>query len=315
MKKAKFADKITDLVEETLVSMGQSDPFTVYDNLDDEFSFTLEHDVSHRTINYDLEEIYHTKQEEDVKVKDLYRIHVKGRVEGFVNECLELMRSGRYGEIPEEDHEEDDEYDDEEDYYDDDVEEEDEDEIFNRDFEVSGSFDDEPSEDLGESFYDNDAAFDSDMIFSDQSTGMDYAVFEEKKDEKFLNGVKITPAKDVLPAFLREERFSDCVFVEYSRDKARISAYQMDEDVFEAIKDQLNGKEPYVVLLDDFHLMCVVDDPAYLQIMLKKMTESGVNIKDDEVYRYDSGSLTHVFSPDGRQINGIVEEVDMDDLR
>ncbi len=304
MKKAKFADKITDLVEDTLVSMGQSDPFTVYDNLDDEFSFTLEHDITHRTMNYDLREIYRTKQEEDIKVKDLYKDHVKSRVEDFVERSLEVARAERY----ENNHEDyDDDFEDEEDEYEDDdsrpfededYDDEDYDALLDKEEEIFRSLEEEHP----------------DYVVNTGDPFMGYAVFgndKEQTEEKSSNipdGIKISLAKDILPAFLRDdEKFSECVFVVFSKDIER-SSYSLDPAVYEQVKDKLSGKDSYIAVLDDNHLMCVAGEKAdYLRTMLIDMKDAGVNIKDPEIYYFEDGALAHVFNPDGRQM------VDIDD--
>ena len=140
MKKSKYADKIVDLIEDTLVDLGHSDDFTIGDNLDnDEFSITLEHDASGRHFDYDLAELYHTKEEEDVKVKDQYLDHLKEHIVNFVNHTLEATRQQQ----EEEDEYDDDEYDDEE--YDDDDEYDDED--YDDDDE---DYDDEEEDELDE---------------------------------------------------------------------------------------------------------------------------------------------------------------------
>ena len=301
MKKSKFADKITDLVEDTLVAMGQSDPFTVYDNLDDEFSFTLEHDITHRNINVDLTELYRTKQEEDIKVKDLYKDHIKSRVTEFVEHSLELMRTERYSHndepLPwseEEDEEaeyeedEDEEYDEDDDYEDDYEEDNDlEDDDYEDEEDLEGGEDDEEEQENGLAF--------GEYIPPSVDT-------EQTKEDI---GAKISLARDVLPDFLQGDRFDNCVFVEYPKDKTG-RLYQMDKAVFDAIKDKLGDQEPYIAILDDYHLMCVAgENPEYLQQMLKDMKESGINIKDAELYHFENENLAHVFAPDGRQVYSI----------
>lgn len=310
MKKAKFADKITDLVEETLVSMGQSDPFTVYDNLDEEFSFTLEHDLTHRAINVDLTEYYETKQSEDVKVKDLYNENIKSRVTDFVNLSLELAQTERYAGPS---FEEDEEYD--EDEEEDEEEEEEEDRFPFGDNERIRAVDLDDMDDEDEEDYMNEQIniWKEEGTWHEEDRNLFSTPAEEVKesDPKDL-GAKISAAKDILPAFLRGDRFDQCVFVEYPKDTER-RLYQMDKAVFDAVTDKLCGEEPYIVILDDYHLMCVAGEEAdYLQQMLKDMKEAGVNIKDSELYHFEGGNLAHVYAPDGRQVYNIDTEEDRD---
>lgn len=324
MKKAKFADKMTDLVEETLVSMGQSDPFTVYDNLDEEFSFTLEHDLTHRAINVDLTEYYETKQSEDVKVKDLYNENIKSRVTDFVNLSLELAQTERYAGPS---FEEDEEYDeDEEDY---DEEEEDEEDRFpfggNERFRAGDldeyDMDEDDEEDYA--FEEDEDTPDEEEFLSIPRDNDDFVPFaptpipenvmyDGNKEKAKELGVKVSLAKDILPPFLKGDRFDQCVFVEYPRDTER-RLYQMDPDIYQIVWNELEGKEPYIVILDDYHLMCVAGEEAdYLQQMLKDMKEAGVNIKDSELYHFEGGNLAHVYAPDGRQVYNIDTEEDRD---
>lgn len=301
MKKSKFADKITDLVEDTLVAMGQSDPFTVYDNLDDEFSFTLEHDITHRNINVDLTELYRTKQEEDIKVKDLYKDHIKSRVTEFVEHSLELMRTERYSHNDEplpwsEEEDEEAEY------------EEDEDEEYDEDDDYEDEY--EEDNDLEDDDYDDEEDLeDGEDDEEEQENGLAFGEYippsADTEQTKEDIGAKISLARDVLPDFLQGDRFDNCVFVEYPKDKTG-RLYQMDKAVFNAIKDKLGDQEPYIAILDDYHLMCVAgENPEYLQQMLKDMKESGINIKDAELYHFENENLAHVFAPDGRQVYSI----------
>lgn len=332
MKKAKFADKITDLVEETLVSMGQSDPFTVYDNLDEEFSFTLEHDLTHRAINVDLTEYYETKQSEDVKVKDLYNESIKSRVTDFVNLSLELAQTERYAGPS---FEEDEEYDEDEEDYDDEEEEEDEEDRFpfgNNERIRAIDLDDMDDEDEEDYMNAQKALWEADgtwhegdeeeflSIPRDNDDFVPFAptpipenvMYDGNKEKAKELGVKVSLAKDVLPPFLKGDRFDQCVFVEYPRDTER-RLYQMDPDVYQIVWNELEGKEPYIVILDDYHLMCVAGEEAdYLQQMLKDMKDAGVNIKDSELYHFEGGNLAHVYAPDGRQVYNIDTEEDRD---
>lgn len=314
MKKSKFADKITDLVEETLVSMNQSDPFTVYDNLDDEFSFTLEHDITHRTMNYDLTELYHIKQEEDIKVKDLYRNHVKSRVEEFVNRSLELANESRYSESGhrivgfqalEDDFEEDDEFEEEDDY--DPVR-------FDRDDpfcspEEDDEYDEEENETEDE--FDETEADAADFTVNTNEPGVGYVVFSENNDKEELKGVKVSLASEVLPAFLKgDDKWGRCAFVEFPSDMDR-SSYMLGHGIYDQVKEKLGGRDSYIAVLDDNHLMCIAgESPEYLKQMLKDMKGSGINIKDDELYYFENGNLSHVFAPDGRQVYSIEEDDD-----
>ncbi len=136
MNKQKFLDKITDLVENTLVDMGKSSMFTIEDLLEDEdrCAIKLTYDYSDAEYVKDVEDLFRRKKEEDVKVKDLYRHSgIDGEVRSFVTE-QERTRTA-YSEGAEDDYE--DEYDDE-DEYEDDYEDE-----YDDDFEDDGFEDDE----------------------------------------------------------------------------------------------------------------------------------------------------------------------------
>ena len=139
MNKSKYVDKMTDLVEEVLVDMGVSPIYTIVDNWDEEeeLSMTLLHDANEHSIEFNLEDLYTQKQEEDVKIKHQFRDAIKSRVVAFVNAEQELGidedidEEEEYDEdYEDEDYEEDEEYEDDEydDEYDDEDEDEDEDE-------------------------------------------------------------------------------------------------------------------------------------------------------------------------------------------
>ena len=316
MKKAKFADKMTDLVEETLVSMGQSDNFTIDDNLDAEFSMTLEHDLSHRSINFDLTEMHHTKEEEDVKVKDLYRDHVKSRVEEFVNLCLDLARTERYATLSGYEYPGEEEEEDEEDEYDDDDYDEEDEEYDEPDFGYEPDSEDEPDLGPDDIFVDGnppenrpDYDEDGERVFRDDiRSGHETPVFGNLgADQNEVSGVKISAAKDVLPRFLQNDVLESCVFVEFKDPGHR--PYALEAAVYELVKEKLNGRDAYIALLDDKHLMCVAGaEPDYLKQMLKDMKDTGINIKDTDLYCYEAGALAHVFGPNGEQIRDIADE-------
>ena len=182
MKKSKYADKIVDLIEDTLVDLGHSDDFTIGDNLDnDEFSITLEHDASGRHFDYDLAELYHTKEEEDVKVKDQYRDHLKEHIVNFVNHTLEATRQQQ----EEEDEYDDDEYDDEE--YDDDDE-----------------YDDEDYDDDDEDYDDEEEA---ELDGEEEDASEESETFPEKINRLFPNNS--FSASEV--AFIREKDFGHSI--------------------------------------------------------------------------------------------------------
>lgn len=148
MNKSRYVEKMTDLVEEVLVDMGVSPIYTIIDNWDEEeeLSMTLLHDANEHTIDFNLEDLYTQKQEEDVKIKHQFRDAIKSRVVAFVNEEQEL---GIDEDIDEE-YDEDDEYEEEEedyeeeDYEDDEEYDEDEEEYDEDDY------DDEEEEDYEE---------------------------------------------------------------------------------------------------------------------------------------------------------------------
>ena len=162
MNKQKFLDKITDLVEETLVENHASSDFTIEDLLEDEdrCAIRLTYDYSDAEYTKNVDDLFRRKKEEDVKVKDLYRnSDIADEVKDFVEEQRRL-RAERLENEPDyyaEDYDldSDDEYDDEEDYdddYDEDEDEyDDEDDDYDVDDEMDELFEDE-SEDEKEPF-------------------------------------------------------------------------------------------------------------------------------------------------------------------
>lgn len=141
MNKERYVDKMTDLVEDQLLEMGVSPYFTIEDGWEEneELSMRLYHDANGHEINFNLEELYTQKKEEDIKIKVQFRDHIKQDVIDFVNRenALGLDNSRREDEevtrVEYEDEIEDeyDDYDDEEDYddeYDEDFDDEEEDE-------------------------------------------------------------------------------------------------------------------------------------------------------------------------------------------
>ena len=93
MNKQKFLDKITDLVEETLVENHASSDFTIEDLLEDEdrCAIKLTYDYSDAEYTKDVEDLFRRKKEEDVKVKDLYRnADIADEVKDFVEEQRRL---------------------------------------------------------------------------------------------------------------------------------------------------------------------------------------------------------------------------------
>ena len=157
MNKQKFLDKITDLVEETLVENHASSDFTIEDLLEDEdrCAIRLTYDYSDAEYIKDVEDLFRRKKEEDVKVKDLYRnSDIADEVKDFVEEQRRL-RAERLENEPDyyaEDYDldADDDYDDDEDYDDDYDEDEydDEDDDYDVDelFEDESEDEEEPSE-------------------------------------------------------------------------------------------------------------------------------------------------------------------------
>ena len=86
MNKAKYVEKMTDLVEDTLLEMNVSPLFTIEDGWeeDEELSMRLYHDTNGHEVVFNLSELYEQKREEDIKVKDQYTAHIKSRVTAFV---------------------------------------------------------------------------------------------------------------------------------------------------------------------------------------------------------------------------------------
>lgn len=142
MNKSKYVDKMTDLVEDTLVKKGVSDDFTIEDNYeeDGEMSMTLTHDASGHEVTFQLQSLYDQKKEADIKVKDQYAENLKTQVESFVDREILAERASRaqarnnnamsedYDEYEDEDSYEDyedyDDYEDGDDDYEDSEEEE-----------------------------------------------------------------------------------------------------------------------------------------------------------------------------------------------
>lgn len=156
MKKERYVEKMTDLVEDQLLDMGVSPYFTIEDGWEEneELSMRLYHDVNEHEINFDLSELYAQKKEEDIKIKTQFAEYIKQDVVSFVEREKALGLDGRRYEAEEEEEEDFDDLDEdveeepdiegEEDDYDDEEEEEDE------DYE-DDEYDDEDEEDeLGE---------------------------------------------------------------------------------------------------------------------------------------------------------------------
>ena len=148
MNKAKYVEKMTDLVEDTLLEMNVSPLFTIEDGWeeDEELSMRLYHDTNGHEVVFNLSELYEQKREEDIKVKDQYTAHIKSRVTAFVEAEKALNLDPEEYEENEEyeedydDYEEEEEYEDDEEYEEDDeYEEEEEDEEYD-------DFDDEEEE-------------------------------------------------------------------------------------------------------------------------------------------------------------------------
>lgn len=279
MKRAKFADKITDYVENTLQNMGYSEDFTVYDNLDDEFSFTLEYDRTGICFNYDLAEIYETKQAEDVKVKDLYRNHVESRIVEFVNrqvertmvEPAEVRRSLNMGNVYEEDEEEIDEYEDEEEDFrdDDDIWEEDDDE------------------------YEED----NEYLEEDEPVNVSNENFE------------IIRANDLLPSFLRSEGMDNCIFVKFSEDLSRDTFYSIDKAYSEISKalSSDKGSDILFAILDEHTIMGVKDmNRDFFKNTVEDLNHLADNLMNTAIYTFENG---HAKLSDGSEEE---EEKDFD---
>lgn len=123
MKKSKFAEKMIDLVEETLLDMGASDNYIIGE-ADNGYKLELIHEGFPGAYDIELDYLYERKESEDCKVKDLYNTHVKANVQTFVETTRDDVRQNDYDEDYDED------YEDEDDYEDDFDDEEDEEDIF-----------------------------------------------------------------------------------------------------------------------------------------------------------------------------------------
>ncbi len=285
MKRSKFADKITDYVENTLQNMGYSEDFTVYDNLDDEFSFTLEYDRTGICFNYDLAEIYETKQTEDVKVKDLYRNHVESRIVEFVNRQVErtmgneadrmraladtpslsvepaetdVRRSLNMGNVYEDDEEEIDEYEDEE-------------EDFREDDDIWREDDDE---------YEEDEEDDEYLDEEDEPVNVSNETFE------------IIHANDLLPSFLRSEGMDNCIFVKFSEDLSRDTFYSIDKAYSEISKalSSDKGSDILFAILDDHTIMGVKDmNKDFFKNTVEDLNHLADNLMNTGIYTFENG--------------------------
>lgn len=203
MNKAKYVDKMTDLVEDTLQSKGVSDDFTIVDNYEEEgeMSMTLSFDASGGEVTFDLRELYERKKEGDVKVKDQYAENFKERVEAFVDMELSNQRRERDQErnaaVRNQPFDAEDDYEDEEDYedYDDyDDEEEDYEEDDYEDNEVAS-----PLEEVLEDSEQSDAAPEEKPAISSAITGL-------FKPVEFVNINRDGSAKAAsLPASMRDK--------------------------------------------------------------------------------------------------------------
>ncbi len=89
MKKEKFLDKLTDIIEDTLLKMDQSEAFTIEDLYEDEdrVAIKLTNDYSGASFVKDVEALYTRKKEEDIKIKELYKVSgLKDEIKTFVEE-------------------------------------------------------------------------------------------------------------------------------------------------------------------------------------------------------------------------------------
>ena len=293
MKRAKYADKITDLVEDTLVHLECSDDFTVWDNLDeDRFSFTLEYDRTGERYEKDLDELYTEKQEEDIKVKDQYRNHLKSGIENFVNNILNreanrtseenerIASGGTYTDY--------DEYDEE------DEEDEEEDEDYEEDEEEDYDEKEESEEDLDIPVYrslhlpDPDIT-DPDMPFAEYDTRDDN--IEATTYTENENPIKIYPAKEILPVFLKEE-FNNIVFIQ--RNDLGILSINSDDykNACKEVSDFVGKDNFYIVPMDNQTDICISDrDIDYVEQFVEDLT----GIDDADILEYKNGEILNVF--------------------
>lgn len=304
MKRAKYADKITDLVEDTLVHLECSDDFTVWDNLDeDRFSFTLEYDRTGERYEKDLDELYTEKQEEDIKVKDQYRNHLKSGIENFVNNILNreanriseanerIASGGTYTDYDvyddeydeDEEEEEDDEYDEEDEEYDEDEDEDEEED-----------YDEETERNLDIPVYrslhlpDPDIT-DHDMPFEEYDTRDDN--IEATTIATTENPIKIYPAKEILPVFLKEE-FNNIVFIQ--RDDLGILSINSDDykNACKEVSDFVGKDNFYIVPMDNQTDICISDrDIDYVEQFIEDLT----GIDDADILEYKNGEILNVF--------------------